>query len=460
MSGLSVSWFVAEWLRLLVLPYTNHDLVQGEMFAFDPPLLLVLSIWLIAGLWTGALRLRYGRFHGLAPLAQSVVLSSCLLIVAGFVFQFFRLELSRLFILLIGPVSLGCIVVARSISAFITEWIDMQWPSPERVAVLGQSDEAWRVVNQIQNSGQHVSVAGLILSGNAAPPDNGRPLPVLGTTSALASVINHKRLDRIIILDGCATEDEVDKCNAISKRMGVVCTRAIKVPDHFVKLELVEGFGLPLLDVRTVAFTRRQELIKRCFDQVAALILIILGAPVFLLIALIVQLTSEGPILYKAPRVGRGGRHFTCLKFRSMYVDQVSRSGLIENNGKNGHIFKLRQDPRVTPWGRFLRKYSLDEFPQLLNVLRGDMSIVGPRPLPAEDLDPDGQSRDFESWAEGRSRVLPGITGLWQICGRSDVPFEKMIELDIKYIREWSLAVDLRILLKTPVVVITGKGAY
>ena len=129
-------------------------------------------------------------------------------------------------------------------------------------------------------------------------------------------------------------------------------------------------------------------------------------------------------------------------------------------NERGGHIFKIRRDPRVTPVGRLMRRYSLDELPQLLNVLLGQMSLVGPRPLPAQDMDPDGQSTEFAAWSEQRSRVPPGISGLWQINGRSELPFEKMVEYDLSYIRNWSLGLDLRILLETPLVVLTGRGAY
>jgi lipopolysaccharide/colanic/teichoic acid biosynthesis glycosyltransferase len=143
-----------------------------------------------------------------------------------------------------------------------------------------------------------------------------------------------------------------------------------------------------------------------------------------------------------------------------MRVDPAGRATLARQNEKRGHIFKIRNDPRVTPVGRILRRYSLDELPQLVNVLCGEMSMVGPRPLPAEDLDADGQSKGFERWARERSQVLPGITGLWQIRGRSDLDFEQMVELDTLYIRRWSLGLDLRILLETPVAVFSGRGAY
>jgi lipopolysaccharide/colanic/teichoic acid biosynthesis glycosyltransferase len=143
-----------------------------------------------------------------------------------------------------------------------------------------------------------------------------------------------------------------------------------------------------------------------------------------------------------------------------MYVDGPRRSDLGKWNEKSGHIFKIRRDPRVTAVGRLIRRLSLDELPQLFNVLAGDMSLVGPRPLPAEDLDPDGLSRKFADWANQRSNMRPGITGLWQVRGRSDLPFAKMIELDLQYIREWSIATDLGILLRTPGAIIRGVGAY
>jgi lipopolysaccharide/colanic/teichoic acid biosynthesis glycosyltransferase len=200
--------------------------------------------------------------------------------------------------------------------------------------------------------------------------------------------------------------------------------------------------------------------IKRGIDALASLALITLLLPVFILIAAMVRLTSRGPVFYCSRRVGKGGRYFMFWKFRSMYVGGPRRNDLAIANEKTGHIFKMRQDPRVTPVGRILRRLSLDELPQLFNVLAGDMSLVGPRPLPAEDLDPDGMSRKFTDWATQRSLVRPGITGIWQIRGRSELPFNSMMELDVEYIRNWSLGLDLEILWKTPRAILFGEGAY
>jgi lipopolysaccharide/colanic/teichoic acid biosynthesis glycosyltransferase len=138
----------------------------------------------------------------------------------------------------------------------------------------------------------------------------------------------------------------------------------------------------------------------------------------------------------------------------------MDRTHVAHANEKQGHIFKIKRDPRVTPVGRFIRRYSLDELPQLINVLLGEMSLVGPRPLPAGDLGPDGMSREFADWSEGRSAVYPGITGLWQVNGRSELPFEEMVRLDLQYIREWSLLLDIKIILATPGLVVRGVGAY
>jgi exopolysaccharide biosynthesis polyprenyl glycosylphosphotransferase len=194
---------------------------------------------------------------------------------------------------------------------------------------------------------------------------------------------------------------------------------------------------------------------KRVLDVIGSVVIILALLPVLLVIAILVKLTSPGPIIYKQQRVGRGGRLFTFYKFRSMYRDADRRlQEVLDKNEKSGPIFKMKNDPRVTPVGRFLRKYSLDELPQLFNVLKGDMSLVGPRPpLPRE-------VEQYNDRALQRLSVLPGITCLWQICGRSDTTFEEWLELDALYVENMSFWLDLKILMKTPLSVIRGQGAY
>jgi exopolysaccharide biosynthesis polyprenyl glycosylphosphotransferase len=195
---------------------------------------------------------------------------------------------------------------------------------------------------------------------------------------------------------------------------------------------------------------------KRVLDVVGSLLLIVLLSPVLLVIAVLVKLSSPGSVIYKQKRVGRYGKEFDFLKFRSMYrdADKQLEELLKEGNEKDGPIFKMKNDPRITPIGRFLRKYSLDELPQLFNVLRGEMSLVGPRPpLPREVA-------QYDDKAMIRLSVVPGITCLWQICGRSETSFDDWMALDTFYVEHMSFWLDLKILLKTPTAVLRGDGAY
>jgi lipopolysaccharide/colanic/teichoic acid biosynthesis glycosyltransferase len=191
------------------------------------------------------------------------------------------------------------------------------------------------------------------------------------------------------------------------------------------------------------------------FDGVVALLLILLGTPVWLPIAVLVKLTSRGPVLYADTRIGLGEQPFRMFKFRTMVVGADRHKADLEiANEASGALFKIRNDPRVTPFGRFLRRFSLDEVPNLLNVLRGEMSLVGPRPLPIRDYE------RLEAWHRRRYLVLPGMTGLWQVAGRSDLSFDDLVRLDFYYLENWSIWLDISILLKTPLAVFSRRGAY
>ena len=195
---------------------------------------------------------------------------------------------------------------------------------------------------------------------------------------------------------------------------------------------------------------------KRLMDIVLAVLAVILGSPIFLLTAALVKLTSPGPIIFSQVRVGKYGRHFKFYKFRSMYIDAEARKAelLKLNESGDGVIFKMKHDPRITPVGRFIRKFSIDELPQFFNVILGDMSLVGPRPpLPAE-------VRTYSLEERKRLNITPGITCLWQVSGRSELPFQKQMALDKEYIASRSAWKDFLILLRTVPAIITGKGAW
>ena len=194
---------------------------------------------------------------------------------------------------------------------------------------------------------------------------------------------------------------------------------------------------------------------KRLFDLALTSLLIVLALPLLLAIAAAVALTSRGPVFFVQTRVGRGGRTFGMIKFRSMYRDaEARRAELLGQSDREGICLKLRNDPRVTPVGRVLRRWSLDELPQLINVLKGEMSLVGPRPALPEEV------AAYPDHAHQRHAVLPGITGFWQVSGRADIGFDEMIALDLDYVRRVSVLTDLGVLLRTFGVVASGKGAY
>lgn len=233
--------------------------------------------------------------------------------------------------------------------------------------------------------------------------------------------------------------------------------------DNAGRLKMIDELAHPLSAKRyrtkifiwqqTVTWTKR---IKRIFDFLAACILLLLGSPVFILTALFIYFEDPGPVFYSQTRVGKDGRHFRFFKFRSMVVgaDRMKEDLAAANESEDGVIFKMKDDPRITRTGRIIRKFSIDELPQLFNVLRGDMSLVGPRPaLPKEVTLYSLEQRK-------RLHVLPGITCIWQVSGRSEIPFSGQVKLDLEYIKSTSLLKDIGILLRTIPAVLAGKGAY
>jgi lipopolysaccharide/colanic/teichoic acid biosynthesis glycosyltransferase len=219
--------------------------------------------------------------------------------------------------------------------------------------------------------------------------------------------------------------------------------------------EYVPGQAVPLFELRPPVFAGVDWALKRTFDLVVASLVVVVGLPLWILIAVAIKLDSRGPIFYRDRRVGLGEREFDMLKFRTMLsgADRL-QAGLEPQNEASGALFKIRDDPRVTRVGALLRACSLDEVPQALNVLRGTMSLVGPRPLPLRDYD------RLAAWHRKRYLVLPGITGLWQISGRSELTFDDLVRLDFYYLENWSIWLDITILLKTIPAILGRRGAY
>jgi exopolysaccharide biosynthesis polyprenyl glycosylphosphotransferase len=316
-------------------------------------------------------------------------------------------------------------------------------------------------------TGEHIdAVAHALASGGESPvnvigfvslterPDNG--LVSLGALRDIGQIVADNRVDEVIIADPAFPEQEtvelVDQCH----QRGVTVRIAPSTMEILVhRAEFVPGQSVPLFELRPPVFEGFDYAVKRTFDLGVSSLLLLLLSPLLVACALAVKASSRGPILYRSIRPGIGGVPFACFKFRTMYHDADERQADLESlNEASGALFKIRDDPRMTPIGRVIRRYSIDELPQLLNVIRGQMSLVGPRPLPQRDYE------RLEEWHKKRYLVMPGITGLWQVSGRADLDFDDLVRLDFLYLERWSVFLDLTILLKTVPAVMMRRGAF
>ena len=279
---------------------------------------------------------------------------------------------------------------------------------------------------------------------------------VIGTIADIRTILKWHVVDEVILAITRSMIDDVEEIVHACEEEGIKFRIMADFYDlQISRVSLIKVGEIPLLTLEPVAFDEGKLFIKRLIDVVVSAICIILFLPVMAVIAVAIKIDSKGPVFFKQQRVGLRKRRFEMIKFRSMYEGSDERIHELKYlNEAEGPIFKIADDPRITPVGRVLRQTSLDELPQLFNVLRGEMSLVGPRPMSLRDVDLFDQSIQRK-----RFSVMPGLTCLWQISGRSNLPFSKWLELDLKYIDSWNLALDFKIMLKTIPAVISGEGA-
>ncbi len=381
-----------------------------------------------------------------------------LLAVAGFVSYAADLDLSRALVVVGVPALTVTTLVGRYAARCHLRLLRARGRCNKRVIVVGRGGAVMELADRVRRE----SYAGLDVVGLCVTPaDRTRvaglvDVPVEGLEDVVSMA---SRLGADTIAVTSASETAAQYLRQLSWRLegsGVellVAPGLIEVAGPRLHIRPFEG--LPLLSVEQPRFEGWRRMVKGAVDRCAAGLALVVLSPVFLGIALAVRLTSNGPALYRQERIGINGRAFTMLKFRSMVVDADQRLDDIRaDNISDGLLFKMRNDPRVTPIGRWLRRLSLDELPQLINVLAGTMALVGPRPpLP-------GEVARYDASVSRRLLVKPGLTGLWQISGRSDLPWEEAVRLDLRYVENWSLALDFLILWKTARAVLRSSGAY
>jgi exopolysaccharide biosynthesis polyprenyl glycosylphosphotransferase len=381
-----------------------------------------------------------------------------LLAVAGFISYAAQLDLSRgLVVVAVPALTLGTLL-GRFAARCTLRGLRAQGRCTKRVVVVGRGTAVLELVDRLRRQ----QFAGLDVVATCVPAtDRDRvagvaDLPVGGMDEVVALAA---RLGADTIAVTSASETAAQYLRQLSWQLEgtgielLVAPGLIEVAGPRLHIRPLEG--LPLLSVEQPRFEGWRRVVKGGLDRAAAGLAVVLLAPVLLTIAAAIKLTSPGPVLYRQERVGVNGQAFTMLKFRSMVVDADRQvTDLMAQNISDGLLFKMRSDPRVTPVGRLLRRLSLDELPQLFNVLGGSMSLVGPRPpLP-------GEVARYDTSVHRRLLVKPGLTGLWQVSGRSDLPWEEAVRLDLRYVENWSLAMDLLILAKTVRAVASRSGAY
>lgn len=324
--------------------------------------------------------------------------------------------------------------------------------------IVGANTEAQSLAGQlIQTHTSGLAVIGFVCDETAPGTSVYKEFPVLGTLAEMNDLVKHFQVEELILTSSALTQDDMLR---VFKEFGMRPDVNLRLSSGLFEIlttgmEVSEIASVPLMRANQARLTGIDAVLKTILDLILAVGLIVVFAPVLLLIAIAIRLDSPGPVIYRRCVIGLNGRPFDAFKFRTMYVDGddiLATNGHLNEELESNH--KLKEDPRVTPLGRLLRKHSLDEIPQFYNVLRREMSIVGPRMIT-----PDERTM-YEQWDMNLLTVLPGITGLWQVSGRSDVSYAERVRLDMHYIRNWSLWLDIQILLRTVGVVISGKGAY
>ena len=326
--------------------------------------------------------------------------------------------------------------------------------------LVGDAPHVDEIAKAIEaNEKRGMRIFGFARIGHAAgeiqpTPDLRRQYPVY-SLGQLPQLVRQHVIDEVIFAAAKGDMEKIEEAFLLCEEEGVKTRVLLNFFPHVIsKVYLDRLEEMPLLTFTTTPENEYLLLLKRALDFTMALVLLIVLSPLLLLLAVLIRLTSAGPVLYRQVRCGLGGRKFTVYKFRSMHADaDLRRDELAALNELDGPVFKIRNDPRCTAAGRFMRKFSLDELPQLVNILKGDMSFVGPRPPLPEEVE------KYAGWQRRRLRMQPGLTCLWALEGRNQLNFRRWMELDMMYIDNWSPGLDLKILLKTIPVVLLGRGA-
>ena len=452
----NISMIIAYWMRY-ELQWFRDISYYHTLSAYLPFALLFTALMLL----TFRMDRVYQRWPGRQWLDQiyriinATAKSTVVMMAVTFALQ--PLQYSRLLLVEAGIVAVLLLAMSRTLQYLVIGRLRARGIGVRKTIIVGAGEIGRTVMRTVvARPGLGYHVIGFVDDNPEKGQNNIGRFEGLGAINRLPTLIGQEDIDEVIITLPWMYHRKIMSIVRACERRNV---SAHIVPDLFQmslsRVDVDDLGGVPLVGVREVGFGHRVRAIKRLMDVAGAILAMTIGAPILGLIAMAIRVDSEGPVMFRQTRVGANGREFEILKFRSMYQGAEEKlEDLRDRSEVDGPIFKMKDDPRVTPVGRILRRTSLDELPQLWNVLRGEMSLVGPRPpIPAEVA-------EYREWHKKRLEVRPGMTGLWQVSGRSLLSFDEQCLLDIYYIENWSLWLDFQIMLRTVPEVVFGNGAY
>ncbi len=468
LDGLVVAggFFASFYLRQKIPILYRMDLFPKKEILSEPSSSIdsyLVLLFLAVPLWCLALYLN-GMYKPLRTRKMFevvwTIVKSALFVLVGFGAIIFFMKwkfVSRLFFIIFILVSFLFLLGEKIALFLIMHQIRRRGHNIQRILVVGKGKRASGMIQSInRHSEWGLQIIGVIDDEPGKGPEKVEGVRFVGGLTDLGSVLKNGAVDEVIFVVPRSRLNFIEQAVRECEIVGVKATVAIDLFDlKIAKWRHRELDGIPFVSFETTVANETQLFLKRGLDLFFSTIGIIVGLPIFLMIGLSIKLTSRGPVLFKQVRAGLNGRHFVLYKFRTMFTgaDQ-QRAEIEEFNEMDGPVFKIKSDPRITPFGKILRKFSLDELPQLFNVFAGQMSIIGPRALPIYEVE------KIEPWQRRRLSMRPGLTCLWQVCGRNKVDFKKWMELDLEYLDNWSLWLDFKILARTIPVVLFGIGAY